>query len=62
MGTKKRLKVVVVYADDDSVKTEFLCPFQAPRYRNVQVSVAADGDVVVTARKGNKPVSQDFTQ
>jgi hypothetical protein len=67
IGRKKRLDVVVSFADTGAKKSQFASPFQQPAFRNIQVSVRdSDGDgvadqVVVTARKGTKTVTRTFS-
>jgi hypothetical protein len=63
---KKRLTVEVLFADTGALKREFASPFQKPAYKNVQVTVRdSNGDgipdqVVVTAKKGKKTVTQVY--
>jgi hypothetical protein len=55
----RRLVVRVSFADTGALKREFASPFQQPAFRNVQVSVR-DDQVVVTARRGKRTVTQVF--
>lgn len=57
---RKRLDVRVFYADDGQLIQEFAAPFQAPRFRNVQVSVRDNRQVVVTAQRGKRSFTQTF--
>jgi hypothetical protein len=60
---KKRLDVVVTYADTGAKKTEFPSPFQKPAFSKVQVSVKdTNGDgapdtVVLTGTRRHKSVT-----
>jgi uncharacterized delta-60 repeat protein len=66
MGRKPRFMVEVLYANDGTLKTEFLSPFQQPVFRNIQVSaVQGNGaglpdQVLLTARKGRRSVSMEI--
>jgi hypothetical protein len=63
---KKRLDVLVSFADTGAKKSEFASPFQSPPFKNIQVSVRdtnGDGvadEVVVTAKKGKKTLTDLF--
>jgi hypothetical protein len=54
---KKRLDILVSFADNGAKKNELASPFQSPAFKNIQVSVQG-GNIVVTARKGKKTVTQ----
>jgi predicted outer membrane repeat protein len=60
---KRRLLVEVFSADTGALRSEFVSPFQRPRYRAIEVSVRdsnSDGvpdQVVLTARKGKRTVT-----
>jgi hypothetical protein len=66
VGKKKRLNVLVSFADTGAMKSEFASPFQMPAFKNIQVSMRdSNGDgvpdqVVVTAKKGKKTVTHVF--
>ena len=66
VGKKQRLMVQVFFADTGAKEGEFAVPFQKPAFKNIQVSVRdTNGDgvpdqVVVTATKGKKTVTQVF--
>jgi hypothetical protein len=53
---KRRLMVRVFYADTGAMKREFVSPYQQPACHNIHVSVRGDL-VVVTARKGKRPMT-----
>jgi hypothetical protein len=63
---KRKLMVEVLFADTGALDRVFPSPFQKPAFKNIQVSVrASNGDgvpdeVVLTARKGKKTVTQVF--
>jgi hypothetical protein len=60
---RRRFRVVIRFADTDQVKTSFVSPLQAPRYRAISVlarDLTGDGIndvVVVTGRRGRRAVS-----
>jgi hypothetical protein len=60
-GRKRRLMIDVLFADTGAKKGEFLSPFQAPAFKNVQVSVLDNDRIVVTARKGKRTVTAVFS-
>lgn len=64
VGKKKRLMVEVFFADTGALKSEFAAPFQKPAFKHLLVSVregnGAPDQVVVTARKGKKTVTEVF--
>jgi uncharacterized delta-60 repeat protein len=67
MGKKIRFMVEVLYANDGTLKTEFLSPFQQPAFHGIQASaVQGNGaglpdQVLLTARKGRRTVSMDIS-
>jgi hypothetical protein len=66
VGKKKRLMVEVLFPDTGALKEEFRSPFQKPAFRNIRAALRDsnfDGtpdEVVVTARKGKRPVTVTF--
>jgi hypothetical protein len=63
VGKRKKLVIVVTFADTGAKKSQITSPFQKPAYRSIQVSVKdTNGDgvpdaVVLTARKSKKTVT-----
>jgi hypothetical protein len=68
VGKKKKLAILVTYADTGETKTQFLSPFQKPAFRAIQVTVAdSNGDgvtdqVVLTAKKGKRTATMTFAE
>jgi hypothetical protein len=66
LGRKKKASRLMVQVFAAGVEHDFLSPFQAPRFKNIRVSVVdANGDgvadeVVVTARKGRRHFTATF--
>jgi hypothetical protein len=66
-GKKKRLDVLVSFADTGAKKSAFASPFQTPGFMNIQVSVrdtngdGAPDQVIFTAKKGKKTLTRIFT-
>jgi hypothetical protein len=64
---RPRLMVEVFFADNGAMKREFLSPFQKPVFKDIQVSVrdgngeGVPNEVVLTARKGRKTLTQIFS-
>jgi hypothetical protein len=64
LGKKKKLAILVSFADNGAKKTVLPSPFQKPAYKKISVGVKdTNGDgvadaVVVTAVKGTKPVTE----
>jgi hypothetical protein len=57
VGKKKRLVIQVF--ENGTEKREFASPFQKPAFKSIQVGVR-DGQIVLTARKGKKTLTQVF--
>jgi len=66
IGRRTWLMVEVFYNDNDTLKTEFLCPFQQRAYHNIQVSAVQGNNaglpdqVLLTARRGRRTVSLEM--
>jgi hypothetical protein len=59
VGKRKRQLVIdVFFADTGAKKEEFPSPFQKPAYRNIQVAVGASDQIILTARKGKRTVTE----
>lgn len=56
---RRRLMVRVSYADTGAMKDEFASPYQKPACRNIRVSVQ-NGQVIVTARKGKRTMTEVY--
>jgi hypothetical protein len=57
---KPKLFIELTFSDGRPAE-DVLSPFQKPRFKHITVSVDAAGDVVVSARKGNKTVMQTLS-
>jgi hypothetical protein len=63
VGKKKKLLILVTYADTGAKQSQITSPFQKPTYKNIQVTVEdTNGDgvpdtVVLTAKKGKQTVT-----
>jgi hypothetical protein len=63
VGKKKKLVILVAYADAGAKKSQITSPFQKPTYKNILVPVEdTNGDglhdtVVLIAKKGKKTVT-----
>jgi hypothetical protein len=66
VGKRKKLAIIVTYADTGAQVGQITSPFQKPAFRAIQVSVRdSNGDgmpdeVVLTARKGKRTVTATF--
>jgi Tol biopolymer transport system component len=66
VGKQERWLVEVLFADSGALQSEFLAPFQGPRYQGIQVrTVPGNGwldEILVTALKGKKTVTAVFPE
>jgi hypothetical protein len=64
VGRKNRRLMVEVFDPGTGTEKMFLCPFQRPAFKHIQVSVrsgnGAPDEAVVTARKGKRAATATF--